>query len=92
MAGVDEGLRRNGLENVPIFAVETLGVAEIKVLIVETVDTVASGEKTAEIASGHIENIRAEVSQVSSMINEIYHTTEEQTAALTLINRSVEQI
>lgn len=66
--------------------------AEIKVLIVETVDTVASGEKTAEIASGHIENIRAEVSQVSSMINEIYHTTEEQTAALTLINRSVEQV
>ena len=66
--------------------------AEIKALIVSTVDTVASGEKTVEIASGHIEHIRAEVSRVSSMINEIHHTTEEQTAALTLINRSVEQV
>ena len=26
------------------------------------------------------------------MINELYHTTEEQTAALTLINRSVEKV
>ncbi|HDW0184843.1 TPA: hypothetical protein RKY27_004971, partial [Enterobacter asburiae] len=66
--------------------------AEIKGLIGATVDTVASGEKTVEIASGHIESIRAEVSRVSSMINELYHTTEEQTAALTLINRSVEKV
>lgn len=66
--------------------------AEIKGLIVATVDTVAAGEKTVEIASGHIESIRTEVTRVSSMINEIHHTTEEQTAALTLINRSVEQV
>ncbi|WP_395306089.1 methyl-accepting chemotaxis protein [Enterobacter sp. ECC-019] len=66
--------------------------AEIKGLIVATVDTVASGEKTVENASGHIESIRTEVTRVSSMIKEIHHTTEEQTAALTLINRSIEQI
>ncbi|HGL4202600.1 TPA: hypothetical protein ACKE1S_000717 [Citrobacter farmeri] len=66
--------------------------ADIKVLTVEKVDTVASGENTAGISSGHIDNICGEVSQISSMLNEIHHTTEEQTAALTLINRSVEQV
>lgn len=65
---------------------------EIKMLIDANVISVKQGSTMVENAGKHISDIIGEVLQVSTMVKEISHATNEQTSALGLINSSIAEI
>ena len=65
---------------------------EIKTLIEANMLSVENGEHMVQNAEKQIGEIIHEVVQMSSLIKEISHATQEQTSALNLINQSIDQI
>lgn len=65
---------------------------EIKTLIEANMQSVETGGHMVENAGKQISEIINEVVQMSGLIKEISHATQEQTSALTLINTSLAQI
>lgn len=65
---------------------------EIKVLIESTVSSVASGSAQVRLASDSMSEIVSNVSNVSSVMLEITHASEEQMLSINEINRAITQL
>ncbi|MGH8467208.1 MAG: methyl-accepting chemotaxis protein [Pseudomonas sp.] len=65
---------------------------EIKVLIESTVSSVASGSAQVRLASDSMSEIVSNVSNVSSVMLEITHASEEQMLSIHEINRAITQL
>ncbi|WP_459177066.1 methyl-accepting chemotaxis protein [Ewingella americana] len=65
---------------------------EIKVLIESTVSSVASGSAQVRLASSSMSEIVSNVSNVSSVMLEITHASEEQMLSINEINRAITQL
>jgi len=65
---------------------------EIKVLIESTVSSVASGSAQVRLASSSMSEIVSNVSNVSSVMLEITHASEEQMQSIHEINRAITQL
>jgi methyl-accepting chemotaxis protein len=65
---------------------------EIKVLIESTVSSVASGSAQVRLASSSMSEIVSNVSNVSSVMLEITHASEEQMLSIHEINRAITQL